>query len=295
MSPESWQKPNTEAQKPAPEREVESVESLERKLSPEQIEQIMAKVEDINAPGNAFSVITVNYGQDLSLPASLSKLENVLSDGLLGYSYFWPEQEKRKSTVDKDMWAKNTRAHKNALINFNITGRMLQEKDYKFPVANSTWMKGNDHDNIAVLFDFSKYEEDAPIPAATENKLKNRTFRIHDNYAGENQADSMYGFTLSHRVPPRFFKGLVIKLVTGEKHKNEYGDLRGVECRDPARYNEQANKIGKIMQEIYRDRKDFLLPIYSHSGSLYWPKQMTYKEVKEFVAERDTKKEDAVK
>lgn len=275
-----------QAEKPAgapdlkPDEKVEEVEhekNIEQELSPEQIEKIMAKVEDINASGNAFSV------------ALLSKLRGILSDGLLGHSYFWPESKGQRvgAMVNKKTWAKNTRVNKNALVHFNITDRMLDEKNSKFPIANSTWMRDDEDDKIAVLFDLSKYKEDAPIADATKDKLGNRTYRIHKHYADEKLADSMYGFTLSHRVPPRFFKGIVIKLVTGEKYKNEYGALRGVECRNPAQYREQANKIGKIMQETYQDENDFLLPIYTKYGGLLWPKYMKHEEVKKFVTERD--------
>jgi hypothetical protein len=266
-------------------KETNDVQNLEQKLSLEQIEQIMEKVEDINAPGNAFSVT------DLQDCVSSPKLKSILSDGLLGHSYFWPESRGmgEKAMVNKETWAKNTRVHKNSLVHFNITGQILLPADSKFPIADSAWMQDNEDGKIAVLFDLSKYEEDATIGGETKDKLGSRTFRPHEFNANAKLKDSTYGFTLSHRVPSRFFKGLVIKLVTGEKHTDKYGVLRGQECRDSVIYDEQANKIGKIMREVYQDKSDLLLPIYDHYGNLRWPKKMRREEVKKFIAERDAK------
>ncbi len=44
------------------------------------------------------------------------------------------------------------------------------------------------------------------------------------------------------------------------------------------------------MVENAKANQRMLLPVYRSNGNLLWPKQMTYKEVKAFVAERDAKK-----
>jgi hypothetical protein len=41
------------------------------------------------------------------------------------------------------------------------------------------------------------------------------------------------------------------------------------------------------MLDVFKDRANLLLPIYDLVGNLLWPKQMSYEEVKKFVAERD--------
>ena len=38
-----------------------------------------------------------------------------------------------------------------------------------------------------------------------------------------------------------------------------------------------------------KDKLDRLVPIYDKQGNLLWPKQMSYEEVKEFVAQCDAK------
>ena len=54
----------------------------------------------------------------------------------------------------------------------------------------------------------------------------------------------------------------------------------------------RAQEIATIMQEEYKNKQELNLPIYDVDGNLYWPKQMTYEEVKKFVAERDKDKKE---
>jgi len=66
-------------------QEEAEVENLEKELSPEIIEKIMEKVEDINKRGTAFSVISPEYPTP-KLESGESKLGSILKNGLVGTS-----------------------------------------------------------------------------------------------------------------------------------------------------------------------------------------------------------------
>ncbi|HOX11050.1 MAG TPA: hypothetical protein P5323_00850 [Candidatus Moranbacteria bacterium] len=86
------------------------------------------------------------------------------------------------------------------------------------------------------------------------------------NEKGETSPRDEWGFTLSYRVAPRLFKGIVIS------------------------QKETAAEISNIEEKIYNNKEKLLLPIYNVYGDLLWPKQMSYEEVKKFVMERDKDK-----
>lgn len=138
-------------------------------------------------------------------------------------------------------------------------------------------------------------------------------------------SDEDYGFNLSFRVPPRFFTGILFRMyrrlskeeleekiskayskqVEGrgkilyrtEKEieqliENEKSDLRHriesnpftLETRSEV-LRAKAEKIAQLMLEVNRDKPDNLIPIYDIHGNLWWPKQMSYKEVKRHADE----------
>lgn len=53
----------------------------------------------------------------------------------------------------------------------------------------------------------------------------------------------------------------------------------------------KAKEIAQILCKIDNNHPQRLIPIYDIDGNLWWPRQMTYEEVKQFVAEREKKKE----
>lgn len=62
--------------------------------------------------------------------------------------------------------------------------------------------------------------------------------------------------------------------------------------KDSGNIENQQNttqEIVHIQQQIFR-KETAMIPIYDQKGNLLWPKQMSYEEVKKFVAERDEKK-----
>lgn len=86
----------------------------------------------------------------------------------------------------------------------------------------------------------------------------------------ENHASGQLGFTISHRVPPRNFKGIVVR-VSDESHTT----------------NANVQVIVDTMLRVYSKTPDLLLPIYDTNGNLLWPKNMTYEEIKKNAAKSD--------
>lgn len=275
---------------------AEEIETVEKELSPEVIEKIMDKVQDINTEGVAFSVI------------ENSKFRKILEEGLLG-SYEEP-QAISGSDIDKKEWAKNTREKRNSLVYFNINQAKHGSYDIpEYKVWYSEWFQHSRRNmTIGLTFDLKKFTKAEPIPENrfTEKKLPARTYRIlyaemyqkeakpwDKKYPKEKEKweiDSTYGLGLAHRVAPRFFTGLITK----------FRDLSGgemLENKEDANSNEilglYFKKLEALIQDIkdqYKDKSNFLLPIYTIYGGLVWPKQMTHDQVKKFVAERDKAK-----
>ncbi len=66
--------------------------------------------------------------------------------------------------------------------------------------------------------------------------------------------------------------------------------LGPIDESDPKILKEHALELAKEQVESFR-KKEYLLPIYDVHGNLWWPRQMSYEEVKKFVAEREAKEE----
>ena len=70
------------------------------------------------------------------------------------------------------------------------------------------------------------------------------------------RADFEYGFSLSHRIPQRFFKGIVLK------HGKDSDLLR---------------KTVDLIKES--NRSENLVPIYDIDGNLLWPEKLSHEEI----------------
>ncbi|MFA6278528.1 MAG: hypothetical protein WCS97_00365 [Candidatus Paceibacterota bacterium] len=275
MSLEGPQKPEAPKVESVPEEK--SLEELEKDLSPETIEKIMEKVQDINKKGTAFTQINVTRDAGGGGEHSLKKevLAKIYREGLLGC----PDFTWGKTEISKENWSKNLRDGESSGGNvfFNILGRMDAYK-YEQPqsIKDSHWMSRR-NPNVFIIFDLSSFSERVEMGKSKRaSELfpgKSRTYRAMDNLHGfhDDQLNeegativtSEDGFALSHRLAPRYFRGIV----------GDYGTL-------------------DAQIEAYKDKPELLLPIYNEEGDLRWPKQMSYEEVKKFVAERDKGKEE---
>jgi hypothetical protein len=278
---------------------------IEKELSPELIEKIMDKVEDVNKKGMAYHVLGAASSEVKSMGV-LNVLKRDLQFGLLGnmgrvsprknlieeYSKF---KDQNPSFSEKN-WAKSVRKFKPAPVFFNIVGRseisLWNRRLYpyaKFEIANSTWVRSKE-DKIVITFDLSKFKEveDIELFKNPENLKTNTYYNDCPSVGSPGYANTEEGFILSSRVAPRFFKGIVFNLLSNEK--NDKGENIRKDCTDPVMMQERADEIVSTMKEAYKNREDMLLPVYDVYGNLYWPKNMNYKEVKKFVAEKNKEK-----
>lgn len=142
---------------------------------------------------------------------------------------------------------------------------------------------------MGVIFDINSFKE--------HRIRQGRTAKIHHyaseniynpdatNQRGDTTSPSEQGFILAPRIAPRFITGLILNRISEER-------------RDPDCFLSETNivnlvKIVKVMiGEHQLNPKINLLPVYNSHGDLLWPEQMSYEEVKEFVAERERKKKE---
>ncbi|MDP3883092.1 MAG: hypothetical protein Q8Q48_03475 [Candidatus Staskawiczbacteria bacterium] len=100
-----------------------------------------------------------------------------------------------------------------------------------------------------------------------------------------------YGFITSPRIKPKKFKGVVISIVKKSPGREGGWATDKYDVYSEKELQERAEIIASEMQQADKDKPELLLPIYDTAGRLLWPEQMSYEEVKKFVAERDAEKE----
>ena len=278
-----------------PERPEEpSQESAEFQLTPEIEEKVMDKVQDIDKYGTAFTVI--DFFDQMDIDEETTALGKVLRYGFLGKGGFATTSEDTSDLLKK--WYKTARSHNSSdsLVYFNIVGRM--EEVYYDDGYQIAQIMSSPHASCAVIFDITRMKEidpnslTGPEDEQSHDHVYNTFSANAERLGGEksyffqnivkrikgekvevplHKTGAVYphrGFVTPYRVPPRLFQGIVTRL----------GDPGGIKMI--VNQNIVTNK----------NQTDCLVPIYSSEGDLLWPKQMSYEEVKQFVAERDAKK-----
>lgn len=338
-----WSMQNTEASKPAAVEKTVAIEheqSFEPKLSPEQIEGIMAKVQDINKLGTAYHTLLSNGEGDYQMRQDRN-LKRILAEGILGNNYI---QDIGQEPFTKEEWVKNTRTTRNSPLYVNIIGRAPadpyeDDRDRIKKVSDSGWVNREDGLNrYTIIFDSAQfkdmsltkeekvrlvnegYEEEPAYLRKTKSYIPNR-FKggaeidlVDHELLGKrvSTVNNDAGFKLFHRVSPRLFTGVIFE-VAKKRDESErkkllfkrygYGETYYKELEsgkvfkyylddDRAVLVARAREIGQMMLEVDSDKPERLVPIYDLHGNMWWPKQMNYKEVKQFVAERDVKDKD---
>lgn len=242
---------------------------VERSKTPEEVEagkEAMEKVIDINQEGTAFSAISA--GTEKNQTELFERIiRNVLTEGLLGTDQESREKFRQEDETNiKEVWTKSVR-NRQSLVYFNIVGKSAKS------VGNSYYMQQYENP-VAIIFDLSRFKE---VPSVKPSDLEKEKFGHHTYRTwrpglwSEKKGPSEWGFALSSRVAPKDFLGIV-----------------------SAYASEQAlSRIMKIQNEVYKNKKGMILPVYHQWGDLLWPRRMTYEQVKQFVAERDKKKKES--
>jgi len=244
---------------------------------------ITKKIENINSDGTAFTVIN-GFGGAKSM--NRERIKKVFTEGLLGTSYDWDESiisqhgnTDNSSNLTKELWASKTREFKNSIVDFNIVGRMHHSDEYYCPISHSEWVAKQKDKAIIITFDLSKYAEETELSSRYETgKLKTRTFRL--NTWGGNidpkrgKADSQMGYMLSHRVSPRFFKGVILGTINGWEAELNV---------DNATFITKAKDYISDMVENSKGNPQKIVPVYDLYGNMHWPMYMTREEIKNYI------------
>lgn len=96
---------------------------------------------------------------------------------------------------------------------------------------------------------------------------------------------------IAYRIPQRFLHGIVI--IDSKKTSDSEGLYCQIPCQENIKWNSSAplnttTLIVKEMLEAYKNNPPLVIPVYGTSGALYWPRQMNYQEVQNFVGDRST-------
>jgi len=343
-----------------PQQELQQIQEapeqkIEAELSPEVVEKIMAKAQDVHKKGTAYHGI-VYYGESVNrddrFQENFKRLQIALKTGLLGaegLKDFERGTKLPKETVEenedliKKQWVKNLRGLSPKERREMGMGGGVYFTLSKPDVNDIKYLNayGGQRDSIAILFDYKDVK-------GKDDYSRISPYSVEGPSAGES--------TINFRVAPRFFKGIAFEpgrvnifspeqqkiidrfIVIWEKcmfisfrnktlkNQNELrkfmrmdidkadeeeflslvdrineeglGDLadyyswteKGDEPTEEMK-KQRAGEIARAMVDLDGGKTDLIVPIYDTDGNLWWPKQMSYEEVKKFVAERDAKKE----
>lgn len=309
LSPNSTDTGDVEAV--AGQKRVESKSLMQSlpELTPEQIEVIMDKVQDIDGDGTAFSVV--------------HRDSDIFNDGILGTAVIEDDRPWDHIPTSREEWAAQ-RKKGDAAVHFNIVGRRTT-----LPRGRDRFKNGGKGDincsefmergGLSVIFDTSTMDEllpvrekdgeqksgtfqggfgfDCPYPTHLTDELESLPddTRVKDPRVQEVLEDISertdipvdcvitqpcdFGFLAYHRIHPNKLRGLVMC-----PRRKSYTEI------EAPHINELACLI-RCMIDKCKNRPDRLLPVYDVSGNLLWPKQMSYEQVKEFVARCDNNRD----
>jgi hypothetical protein len=188
---------------------------IEQELSPEVVEKVMEKVQDINTKGIAYSRVsyagseesaqkefyeilkqkkftreedvlefykreeeTIREIKDKTLISAKSNLKKMFKVGIQGGLDRDSGIPGKKPIENSKDWQTKLKSGKENFVFFNIVGRGLppsSEKKRKSEIGNTNYMSS---DAIAILFDLSGYKEIEPSSGDYDNK-KNLTYRTN--------------------------------------------------------------------------------------------------------------------
>lgn len=290
---------------PLGEQPAEPEGKPEQELSPEMIEKIMEKVQDIDEQGTAYTVIGAywDYGFDgvVRWNRLEGKLRSILREGLIPSHGADPE----KATTQKRISDWSLFSYLN---HFMIVGRSLHRQNEFRPQVNESPYLGSP--GLVLIFDPSFMTEmdysnrkAQSLSRGYGESITGIGINVDNLGYGEYCADGGYakgtkeyrelrkslkdksivrptvsegrGFVTDTRVPPRRFRGLILSCEGGNTSDSDtkVGTLRNIMIAAATETNTER-----------------LLPIYDTHGNLLWPKQMSYEEVKQFVAQHERRK-----
>ncbi len=268
------------------EKQKPTREKLEFEIRPEIVERILEKVQDINQPGTAFTVIGAGSKDELKY------FKYVLEEGVLGNSFRG--------------------------LFFNVVGKM-RGLSGGMEIKRSYWFQkeASGERRVGIIFSLDNLKEIPPI--RDDSEQPEGTYHPYVFNIGSDERKSFgIGKDSAELDPekikknPRFEEmvkwGMVDKDGRFIPHDDDgyrmpsagfdRVELKGIVIKPETIYFNDIRTektIIDVLREVineliknYDERSSkLLLPIYDTNGNLLWPKQMSYQEVKDFVAERD--------
>ena len=289
---------------PYPEK---STKTNEKELSPEIIEKIMGKVRDINEKGLAYSGVArsgVEPTFGLQLPPQISDIEqgsktvqSILENGLKGTLYF-------------NINGRSKNIHEQEVNDFPVMGKEKPQVYY------GRFSSGR----INIMFDVSFLLKEVDLDFYLKHAQNQRTHSIAAPGLKRNQymvtpspedpnvvIDAMKsgqetesyapgtGFVTNSGIKAKYFLGIIIPAImriATEKEKQQYSVSYMIDHSEDAEAKKQEYMVmaKKAILDVYKNKPEHIIPIYSAEGNLLWPKEMNYEEVKKFVERRDRDK-----
>lgn len=310
----------SEPEQKVPESE-QKLEKLEEEPSPEIIEKIMDKVQDIDANGTAYTYISDPlFFESLEKDDVSERTRLIFEHGKFGFgTWKWLIDSEKLNFSDAIKERRKVRNQEG--VYFNIIGRsmlnddIIEKEQGKSSEIPSMIRSVYTENGISIIFDKSFIRE---VSLNDYRNFYSEKFKpkVKEYFADFNSGDSDYrkiswdkinslnevkidsswGFYTRSRIPPRSFRGIVISRRFKPKYPGfTYSHPEQVKIIDESeeelkRLSDVAKKLKKLMIELYKEKPELLLPIYDICGNLLYPKQMNYEEVKKFVEERDKDK-----
>jgi len=302
---------NMSERPPKPENPRQETAKQETELSPEIIEMIMEKVQDIKKDGIAFTTIT---GRSLYEMNEQEQLRSILEHGLLG----GPIMSPRVKTKWTQELKKKGRGNKAAPVFFNISGRSLNS--YPDTPSSLRYLRPGDrgqYGGVTILFDLTKFKEvgmplkkdygegeDRLNPADSpgyEAVLKPYTFWVTQPENSQSWMEKQFrevgiseeDIQEAWQPGSEALKGLSKKYpgsITPEgliQPDGEYGFVLSYRIAPKlfegfvVSTNKEEEAIKAAMLDLYKESPDFLVPIYDNFGDVIWPKKISHRAIRE--------------
>lgn len=299
-------------------------QSAEFQLTPEMEEKIMQKVMDINEPDwgyHTIGTIQSDYNQKNDQDKLLS---SVLSNGIFAKktkNEYLQELLKYKRTRKWDWLDRDSEIGQFNEIFYNVTG-IKDESPPLFKgdtdISEDPWVQEDKPLVYGIIFSYqeNRLEDDSYSQSYAYGKRDNlicgarRTFeriapqtfqgvfiKINRNFNEKEKEDSIPLLVSEFKKTSNKMKeegyleerfNIDEGLAKEQLIKRQY-----IEDLDPKKLKNKAKEIGQTMLRMFEGtpRERFILPVYDVHGNLLWPRQMSYEEVKQFVADRDFKKQ----
>lgn len=99
---------------------------------------------------------------------------------------------------------------------------------------------------------------------------------------------------IESRIPPRKMVGVVSAMSDTEFSERQNKIARTLNWPQGTNRRDQEEMLNEYIstEKAVNFARTLEIPVYDKEGGLLWPQQMTYEEVKQFVAERDAKKKE---